>query len=196
MEYPSQDDLLLPDMPPRWIDEHFLRPDPYAFREAGFRSVVHLIAEELDVDPNGIYCIGSGAIGISLNPKKVQKGLLKRFDGGSDLDLAIISEVHFEQAWRDLRKAAHPDLGAMDELVSDNLSWQKKKFFDGAIIANKLLPAISFGPEWMSSLIRISEHITRILGHEIDVHMWIYRDYWSLRTYLYNGIRQCREAVI
>jgi hypothetical protein len=91
--YPTQADVLTAKPLLDWIDENFLRPDPFAFRDVSFRPVVALIRRELDVEPNGIYCVGSGAVGYSMSPKKVRPTGLKPFDESSDLDLAIISEM-------------------------------------------------------------------------------------------------------
>jgi hypothetical protein len=196
MPYPTQEELLAADDLAPWVDEHFLRPDPYAFETVGFRPTLSIICEKLEIDPNGVFVIGSGAIGISLNPGKIFDGNLKTFDEGSDLDLALISEVYFEQAWRDLRTIAHA--GALDvpQLVEDNLSWQKKRFFEGTIVANKLLPALSFGPVWVAHLLEISQEISIVLDREIEVNMWIYRDYWSLRNYVLDGLLKCKGALV
>jgi hypothetical protein len=198
--YPSEDDVLrcAPEIALSWIDDNFLRNDPYAFREVpgGFRSTAALIARELNIDRNGIFCIGSGAIGLSLSPKKLSDGKLKRYNDKSDLDLAVISEVWFETAWRDLRQAAQPTTEYMGALVRKNIEWQRKRFFDGAILANELLPALSFGPEWGPSLVRIGEHVSVLLGREVPTGLWIYRDYWSLRNYVSEGLIKCRKGMV
>lgn len=193
--YPTEADLLNAHADPSWIDDFYLRSDPFAFRQTSFRPVVSLITKEFDVDANGVFCIGSGAVGLSLNPEKVTGNALKRYDDASDLDLAVISEVHFETAWRDLRRAAAPSVTPLDELVATNLRHQKKRFFDGAILADRLLPVLSFGPAWIQSLNRLSELIALSLQRNVDVHMWVYRDYWSLQTYVLGGIVGCRAKV-
>ncbi|GAA1110341.1 hypothetical protein [Nocardiopsis metallicus] len=197
MAYPSEDEILRCDSVLTWIDDNFLRNDPYSFKDTpdGFRSTAALIANSLEVDRNGIFCIGSGAIGLSLNPSKAKFGKLKRFDIESDIDLAVISEYHFETAWRDLRKASQPTLGYMEELVRDNISWQRRRLFDGTILAHKLLPALSFGPSWMTALVGVEEHISRLLDREISLGIWIYRDYWSLRNYVSDGLVKCRRGM-
>jgi hypothetical protein len=198
--YPSEEDILecRPEIVLAWIDDNFLRNDAYAFREVpgGFRSTAALIAQELNIDRNGIFVIGSGAIGLSLNPDKLSDGKLKRYDNKSDIDLAVISEVYFEMAWRDLRQAAQPTTEVMDTLVRRHIKWQKKRFFDGAILANRLLPALSFGREWGPSIVRIEEHVSVLLEREIQVGLWIYRDYWSLRNYVSDGLIKCRKSMI
>lgn len=72
MTYPTQEELLAAEPTLEWLDEHFLRTDPYAFGPE-FRVITKAVARGLRVEPNGIYCIGSGAIGLSLSPHKVQE---------------------------------------------------------------------------------------------------------------------------
>lgn len=195
-DYPTQDDLLGATPVFNWIDKHFLRCDPYAFRGADYQEFVLTCVSSLGVDPNGVFCIGSGAVGLSLNPGKIQGGVLKPFDESSDLDVAVVSEVHFERAWRSLRDQAHPAaVGEMERDLADAMGHQRRRFFDGAIIANKLLPYLDFGEEWVSSLVKVSESATKALDREIDVNIWIYRDYWSVRSYVANGIVKCKEVM-
>jgi hypothetical protein len=195
--YPDQDEALSAEPLLEWIDERFLRSDPFALGSESFKEIVRLLTRELDVSANGIFCIGSGAIGLSFNPKKVDKGQLKKFDDHSDIDLAVISEEHFETAWRDLRRMVQPILTEADETVRKNIEWQRKKFFDGAIIANKLLPSLSFGGEWLSALVKVGQHASVSLNrNKIEVNLWIYRDYWSLRNYVAVGLTECRKALV
>ncbi len=197
MGYPTQAELLTAEPLVEWIDAHFLRADPYAFRgSTGFRPVVALISTTLDVDANGVFCIGSGAIGLSLNPAKVTDARLKSFDVDSDLDLAIVSEVHFETAWRDLRRATQAVLDEIPFELTEHLDWQRKRFFDGAIVAHNLLPFLSFGSVWLANLVRLSEGVAVLLDREVQINVWIYRDYWSLRNYVATSIVRCRARMV
>lgn len=193
--YPDQTEMLGASRVFEWIDRHFLRCDPYAFQGADYQEFVLTCAASLGVDPNGVFCIGSGAVGLSLNPSKISNGHLKLFDGSSDLDVAVVSEVHFERAWRSLRERAHPALDEMERELANAMGHQRKRFFDGAILANKLLPYLDFGEEWVSALVKVSESAAKALDREIDVNCWIYRDYWSVRSYVANGIVKCKESV-
>lgn len=193
--YPTEAELLGADPLLEWIDEHVLRGDPFAFKDVGFRPVVSLISRELGIEANGIFCVGSGAVGLSLNPNKINDSSLKSFDDASDLDIALISEVHFERAWRDLRQAVEPTLIEVDPVIVEHLSWQRKRFFDGAILAEKLLPTLSFANIWVPSLIRLNDLVATLLGRNTTVNIWIYRDYWSLRSYVASSIVRCRRKV-
>lgn len=196
MGYPSQQEIVGANPLDEWIDHHFLRPDPFAFDGADFQSIVREMTREFGVDPNGVFCIGSGAVGLSLNPGNVTNGALRDYTEGSDLDIAIISEVHFETAWRDLRDLAHPRSGPLDSKLAADLKWQRKKLFDGAIITTELLPHLSFASEWLPASARISQSVTRMLDREVDFHYWIYRDYRSVRSYVANSIFECRKRLI
>lgn len=193
--YPTQQELLESEPIFEWLDRSFLRCDPYAFAGADFQGFALLCSQIFDVDPNGVFCIGSGAVGLSLNPAKVVDRRLKPFDDHSDLDVALISDVYFELAWRNLRAKAHPALNEMEHDLNEAMKHQRKRFFDGAILANKLLPHLDFGAEWFRSHVRAAEYASVAVGREIDVNIWIYRDYWSVRSYVANGILKCKEMV-
>ena len=195
--YPSQDDLASASDVLVWIDEEFLRPDPAAFATARepFTSIATDISRQLDVDRNGIYCIGSGAVGLSTNPSKIEGGNLKLFDESSDIDIAVISWFHFEQAWRDIARSVQPHLEEWPELLSEHLAWQRRRLFDGAILAHKLLPVLSFGRDWAGAVERVAERIVKAVDRNVDVHIWIYRDYWSLRNYISLGVNKCRQKI-
>jgi hypothetical protein len=195
VSYPQQDEIVRSQEILKWIDERFLRPDPYAFQDADFRAVIRLISDSLEVDANGIYCVGSGAVGLSLDPDKISAGKLKVFDQGSDIDIAVISSSHFETAWRDLRVASQPTLEEKSDTLLQHLSLQRKRIFDGAILTDRLLSELSFGNHWVSSLVKVEEEVSKRLGRETDVHVWIYRDYWSVRNYVSGGIVKCQEKL-
>jgi hypothetical protein len=197
MPYPTEDELLAASDPPKWIDRHFLRQDPYAFHatRVTFHETACELADSLDVERNGIFCIGSGAVGLSLNPGKIENGHLKRFDDRSDLDLAIISSRHFEIAWRELSRLTQPHLKEVPSGVQEHLAWQRKRLFDGAILSNKLLGSFSFGSEWIGAIDRIAGRLEDALDRSVRTEVWIYRDYWSLRNYLTGGIVACQNKL-
>ncbi|NEA37473.1 hypothetical protein [Streptomyces sp. SID13031] len=173
--------------------------DPYAFDSpAGnlFPEFVHDAAQGFGVDPNGIYCIGSGAIGLSCNPNNVQEGHLKAFGAGSDLDVAVISQFHFDQAWRDLRVLAHTAYTPpSSKKLRQKLDHQRSRLFDGAIVANKLMDRLTFGPHWSPHRIRLQLEWRDRLALSSKMNLWIYRDYWSVRSYVAEGMQKCVERL-
>jgi len=197
--YPSEHDLLAVTELPAWIDRNFLRADPFAFGSPGgnlFPEFVHDATRAFEVDPNGIYCIGSGAIGLSCNPKNVQSGHLKRFSLDSDLDIAVISQFHFDQAWRDLRVLAHTAYTpSTSKILRQKLDHQRSRLFDGAIVANRLMTRLTFGPHWNPNRLRLQLEWHDRLGLSGNLNLWIYRDYWSVRSYVAEGIQKCVDKL-
>lgn len=195
--YPDQEEIdgLSEDLV--WIDEQFLRSDPAAFATASipFTVLSTFIARELEIDRNGVFCVGSGAMGLSFNPGKISGSRLKCFDEKSDIDIAVISAHHFEIAWRDLRSASQPHLVEVPEGLRKALNWQKKRFFDGVILVKEVLPHLSFAPLWQGAMERISQEIVRAVDSNIDVNFWLFRDYWSLRNYISEGLQKCRQKI-
>lgn len=179
-----------------WIDRHFLRCDPFAFAGFDFQEFALRCSAEFKVDPNGIFCAGSGAVGLSINPDNITGRTLKPFDHESDLDIALISEMHFELAWRNLRERAHPALNELEFKFNEAIKHQKKRFFDGAILTTKLLSYLDFGPDWFPAKTNVGEYVAILFGREVKVDFWIYRDYWSLRSYVANSIIKCKELAL
>lgn len=131
MNYPTQSDLLDAQDTFDFLDEYLLCQDSFAFEGTGFGRFVRSFVESPGLDPNAVYCIGSRAVGWSLNPKNITDGQLKSFETDSDLDIALISETHFEAAWRDLRSKGHPVISEREQELLRHLDWQKKRFFEG-----------------------------------------------------------------
>jgi hypothetical protein len=197
MAYPDEGQLLSVGDPPSWIDQHFLRQDPYAFDglSLSFHEAACSLSASLDVERNGIFCIGSGAVGLSINPANIRDGHLKRYGTDSDLDIAVVSSRHFEMAWRELLLATQPHLKEVPEVVEQHLSWQRKRLFDGAILANKLLGTLSFGTVWQGAIDRVAGRLEDVLDRPVSLEFWIYRDYWSLRNYVARGVVACQGAL-
>ena len=197
MAYPTEQDVLAAVDPPPWIDRHFLRQDPFAFESQGvdFHQFACGLSAALDVERNGIFCIGSGAIGLSVSPRNVQGGHLKAYDDASDLDVAIISSWHFESAWRELLQATQPHLSEVPDTIRQNLTWQRKRLFDGAILANKLIGSLSFGPQWIGAIDRFSGRLSDQFDRNVTIEAWIYRNYWSLRNYVGSGLVACQRKL-
>lgn len=199
-DYPDQEAVFRGHSAPTWVDRHVLRSDPAAFEvpdENLFHRFVQECSTSLDVDPNGVYCIGSGAIGLSFNPNKVVNDELKPFDKSSDLDIAIISPFYFERAWRDLRVAASSYHGdPPSNRLYKKIQHQRVRMFDGAIVANELMSHLSFGSEWVTANQRLQyDWADRLNRDRLSINWWIYRDYWSVRNYVTEGIAKCISKI-
>src|SRR4051812_41727987 len=73
---------------------------PYLFNdETQFYNWKSELSKRLEIDAHDIVIVGSAAVGFSLNPTKD----LRVFNSTSDIDVAILSQRHFDIAWRHLR---------------------------------------------------------------------------------------------
>jgi len=132
-----------------------------------------------------------------MNPEKVtDNGNLKPFDEDSDLDLAIVSNRYFEEAWRSLREQDQPSLKPIGKNAEKALGHQRKRLFDGAILTNKILHLLPFHKQWTLGLVKVSQTGSVLLNRELEVNPWIFRDYWSLRNYVSKGIVGCQSKAV
>jgi hypothetical protein len=93
---------LLEKEPKEFVSHYIFEPVPFAFNDdlASWIRWKTILARLLEVDPQDIVLIGTAAIGYSPNPNNNYK----LFDDMSDIDCGVISQYHFELAWRYLRQ--------------------------------------------------------------------------------------------
>lgn len=142
------------------------------------------LAADLEVDPYMLLVVGSAALGFSLSPWK----RFAPFSQRSDIDVAVVSMRHFEDAWRWLRDL-RPE-NSLTRFERDMLARHRESLvFDGAIATDKLLRRLSFGPKWNSGLGHAGKREPTI-GRSVKVR--IYRDFESLREYHVANIKELK----
>jgi hypothetical protein len=175
---------------PIFLEEHVFDCVPHVF--AGDRAAYVLwkraLGAAIDVDPACLTIVGSAAVGCSLSP--VQS--LKPFDSESDVDVAVISNYHFNIAWRYLRMNGMRRLKvdtrtriAWDEHVNRYIYW-------GTIATDKLLGVLPFGLEWLKATGGMSL-VDPTKGR--DINLRIYADYEALRAYQMISVKNVRESL-
>lgn len=148
------------------------------------------LATELGLDPYMLLVVGSACLGFSLSPFK----RFSEFGSRSDVDVAAVSERHFDEAWRWLRDLGPENLPERDELEREMFKWHRRNLiFDGAIATEKLLPRLPFGDKWISALGHAGNQDPTV-GRKINVR--IYRDFESLRKYHVTNIRNLKLELI
>ncbi len=132
--------------------------------------------------------VGSGAFGCSMRSDKGYRA----FRPNSDIDTAVVSHRHFENAWFFLRRAHAKRYGLPADAQDDLEKWARRRIFSGVIIANVLLPHLPFGPDWQKALgaTAITEPVE---GRTVNVQ--IYRDLESLREYQVNSLAKARASL-
>lgn len=157
---------------------------------AAWRST---IARGLGVDPLCLVVVGSTGVGVSMSPKKEK--FLRPFHAGSDVDLAVVSQSHFETAWRWLRSLGPVErLRAQSRDQAEFLKMHRSHLvFDGAIATDMWLPDLPFGPQWASTLGRAGT-INPTKDREVKARL--YRDFESLREYQRANVEKQQAALI
>ncbi|MCX6501142.1 MAG: hypothetical protein NT132_01805 [Microbacterium sp.] len=149
------------------------------------------LGAELEVDPLCVVVVGSTAVGVSLSPRPDKR--FRPYHDDSDVDVAVISPRHFDEAWRWLRALGPLDAlkGRPDE--ADLLGWHRRSLvFDGTIATDRLLPYLPFGAVWQSALGRASRRPPTL---DRDVKARIYRDFESLREYHRRNVESLRASL-
>lgn len=145
----------------------------------------HSLAKNLGVDASAVLITGSAAFGVSLNPYKNYRF----FDNSSDIDVAVISDYHFTEAWRTLRNIGpkrHTLPPRLKQSIKDHV---ERYIYWGTIATDKLLPIFSFGSQWKTALDEAAK-TDPTQGRTINIR--IYRDLDSLRAYHVNNLEHLK----
>lgn len=145
----------------------------------------HALAKSIGVDASAILITGSAAFGISLNPYKN----FKFFDENSDIDVAVISDYHFTEAWRTLRNIG-PKRHSFSQKIKQSIKDHVDRYiYWGTIATDKLLPLFPFGPQWKIALDEAAQS-PPTSGRTINIRL--YKDLDSLRAYQVNNLDNLR----
>ncbi|HEV7773879.1 MAG TPA: hypothetical protein VGO48_11400 [Conexibacter sp.] len=163
---------------------------PYLFADdrALWSSWKSTLALGLDVDPHSVLLVGSSAVGVSLNPNKV----FRPFDATSDIDVAVISTRHFEEAWHTLRSLGVRMLGLSRRVQTEIRQYAPNYVYWGVIATDRLLGVLDFGPSWQEALASMRQaEPTR----DRRIRVRLYRDIGALRTYQLRALREARASL-
>ncbi len=182
---------LLEKEPKDFVSHYIFEPVPFAFNSdlSSWIRWKTSLARLLEVDPQDIVLIGTAALGYSLNPNKNYKV----FDDASDIDCGVISQHHFEIAWRYLRQI-RPSWLSLPSLSKRAIEMHRKNYvFSGTIASDSILSLLPFGPEWQGALDEMSKSPPTV-GRAVKLR--IYKDYDALRHYQALGIEKLRDELV
>lgn len=153
------------------------------------RSWTAKLAHLLNVDATEVRMVGSAAVGFSLSPYKD----FSEFSDASDVDIAVVSDYYFSEAWHFLRtidltlaQVTWPQRAAIKEHQTRFIYW-------GCIAADKILPLLPFAQRWMAARALVSGS-TPTDGR--DVNFRIYKDFRALRTYQMRGLAKLKGKLL
>jgi hypothetical protein len=171
----------------KWLIERV----PFIFNE-NFDNYINWkeeLAEQIDVDSRAITMIGSACVGFSLNPNKN----FHIYNDESDIDIAIISQYHFDQAWHFLRGLG-ADFYKLEPIIRNSIIDHRQKYiYWGTIATNNMLAIFPFGKLWTISL----SNMAKIPPTEDrDIRVRVYRDFDSLRAYHIDNLEKIRNSIL
>lgn len=147
------------------------------------------LARKLEIDGKAIIFTGSSGCGFSLNPSKNYKD----FDVKSDIDIALISQHHFDIAWHCLRNLKSKRLGLTGRQKSSVQDHVSRLIYWGTIGTDKILEILPFGKPWVIALEDMKK-IKPLEGRDINIR--IYKDFEALRAYQNNGFEILRNELL
>lgn len=177
--------------PEELVDELLFEKAPFVFDGIwdSYRTWRLRLARDIDVDPSEIIVVGSAATGRSLGPTKN----LKEFHSKSDIDIAIISDRFFSEAWHHLRTldVTLASLTAAQRIaVADH---QRRYIYWGCIATDKILPLLPFAARWLAARSTLAATEPTL---ERDVNFRIYKDCRALRGYQVLGLKRLRDNLL
>lgn len=146
------------------------------------------LADRFGVDSKAMVFTGSAGCGFSLNPFKNYR----EFNDQSDIDIAIVSELHFDIAWKTLRNLGTKRFDLSPKQKSSLSDHVDRLIYWGAIATDKLLEIFPFGKEWSTHLIEMSKTSQ---ANNRTINIRLYKDYDALRAYQVDNLEKLRTKL-
>jgi hypothetical protein len=143
----------------------------------------------IGVDSKAIVFTGSSSVGFSLNPVKD----FRAFNEDSDVDVAIISNIHFDIAWHYLRNIGpkyHRLKPREKNAVDDH---RTRLIYHGTIATDKIVQLLPFGKDWVTAMNTMGK-IDPTKNREINFR--IYKDFEALKAYQLIGVAKIKDQLI
>lgn len=173
------------------LNELLFEQVPFIFTQSWslFRTWRRELGLAVNVDPSEIIVVGSAATGQSLSPIKA----FKAFDQESDVDVAIVSDHFFSEAWHHLRSV---DL-TLDALTPTQraaiVDHQKRYIYWGCIATDRILSLMPFAIRWVAARSNLAAMPPT---SDRDINFRIYKDFRALRSYQLRGLKRLRAALL
>jgi len=144
------------------------------------------LGSRIEVDLRNILVVGSSCVGVSLNPHKS----FRSFGDHSDVDVAVVSQRHFDESWRHLRGPKSRRARMPHKIWKLIITRTPELVYWGAINTDRILPYLPFARGWMSAIAWMANQEPTV-GREINIRL--YRDIESLRDYQLKSVREARK---
>jgi hypothetical protein len=147
------------------------------------------LSKLIGVDSKAIVFTGSSSVGYSLNPTKN----FRQFDISSDIDVAIISSIHFDIAWHFLRNIGtkYHRFKPKEKIAIDN--HRQRLIYFGTIATDKIVQILPFGKEWVTAMNEMAK-VSPTKNREINFR--IYKDFEALKSYQLIGLTKVKDQLL
>jgi hypothetical protein len=199
------EDLIFSNPLAQLVEEHILQGAPYVFR--GDVDALHLLRShlvtELGVRPENVLVVGSARTGFSLNPANYPRP----FSGESDIDVAVVDQFIFDEAWHTLLKWNYPrrlvKLGKPD----GEWAYQRRKDvywgwftpneirFEGLSFPEVLEPIRDLSTKWFNAFNAFSQYADHPEIARRNVNGRLYRSQAHLFQYHEEGLRLVKQGL-
>jgi hypothetical protein len=150
----------------------------------------HELSKRIDVDARALCLVGSSVSGISLNPRKKYK----KFDNNSDIDVAAISDHHFDLAWNWMRNISSAEWFKLSKSAQASIDEHKTRLiYYGTIATDQIVQFLPFGKRWVTGLAEV-QALAPINGRTVKVRL--YRDFGALRSYHVSNLKKLRDTYL
>lgn len=132
------------------VDQYLFRGTPFAFRtsHASYDFLVELLANNLGLFADSITMVGSGRIGFTLDPDRFGAPFSVR----SDLDVVVVSERMFDEAWFDMLRLGRKCLALEERVRRIVKSHRESYIYWGFVIPDRLPGVVRLSTHWFSNI--------------------------------------------
>lgn len=148
-----------------------------------------LISKNIGIDSKAILFTGSSCCGFSLNPTKNYR----EFNSESDIDIAVISQHHFDISWHYLRNLKSEIYAFTPKQKFSIMDHRNRLIYWGTIATDKILEILPFGREWSQKLLELQKNK---LFQNREIKLRIYKDFEALRAYHLNNFLNLRNELL
>lgn len=141
----------------------------------------------LEVESCDVHIVGSRLLGYSLNPHHP----LRAVQADSDLDVAVVSHLHFESGWHGLRWK--PPMNIIDNSLQKHLDWHKSDLiFRGIIAVDLVVSLLPFAKDWMAAIDLLQKEKNT---KDMEISIRLFRDHKSFIDGLERSVATLTTAL-
>jgi len=172
------------------VDQYLFRGTPFAFRtsHASYDFLVELLANNLGLFADSITMVGSGRIGFTLDPDRFGAPFSVR----SDLDVVVVSERMFDEAWFDMLRLGRKYLALEERVRRIVKSHRESYIYWGFVIPDRLPGVVRLSTHWFSTF-RVLSRYSQFARFEIKGRL--YRTWEYARVHQLNSLSRIMERL-